>query len=211
MKSSRGLNMKFWRCFAAAFVCGWLTAPPASADTIATFSVDVTFPVVAGLELTGTFDWNLTSNTVNPNFMLTNFAQPPTSPFVITRPVITAFSATPHPGVEEFVFVHDFGNAIRVAVGFVIPFDPAAALAPGPFPLLSSIQTDLPLDSGFFTCDPSGCAEVGAAPAGSTIELTAVTTTPAAVPLHPSIVSEIIGLAMLGLLARRRKQKQLAA
>ena len=190
---------------------------PASADTIATFSVDVTFPVVSGLELTGTFDWNLTSNTVTPDFLLTDFAQPlgsQTSPFVITRTPIAAFSATPSPGVEIFGFVHDFGdpNIVddrRVAVSFVIPFDPAAALAPGQtFLLLSSLQTNLPIESAFVSCNGRGfCFEEGTPPLGSTIELTAVTTTPAAVPLHPSIIAQLTGLGLLGLLVWRRKRK----
>lgn len=205
--------MKFWPCLVAASLCVWLSTP-ALADTIATFSVDVTFPVVAGLELTGTFDWNLTSNTVNPDFTLTDFSVSPlepndrTFPFVITRTVITAFSPTPSPGVEEFLFVHDYGapysNDFRNSVSFVIPFDPAAALVPGQtFPLLSALQTNLPFDSAFGTCEPTGnCSEDGLAPAGSTIELTAVTTTPlpAALPLFAS------GLAGLGWFANRRRK-----
>ena len=95
-----GLHMKlFWRCLAVACIGAGLSTP-ASADTIATFSVDVTFDIFSGLELTGTFDWNLTSNTVNPDFMLTDFSVPldlRTFPFQITRTVIAAFSATPEP------------------------------------------------------------------------------------------------------------------
>jgi len=207
--------MKFWPCLVAASLCAWLSAP-ASADTIATFSVDVTFGSPNGLELTGTFDWNLTSNTVNPDFMLTDPAEPPdlrTLPFAITRTVIVGFSATPSPGVEEFFFVHDFGvpysNDFRNLVSFVIPFDPAAALASGQtFALLNELQTNLPVDSAFLICEPTGnCSEVATATADSTLVVTNVVSTtplPAALPLFAS------GLAGLGWFANRRRKRAAA-
>jgi hypothetical protein len=186
---------------AAAVGLAWLVAP-ASADTIANFSLDkVTFS--DGGTATGGFTLDLTTNTLS-NVNIT------TSLDVIVIPFIgfgttydnTGTNTFTNGATADFQFTQDFGVGSDV-----LKFDVAGPLTAlnlagtASFALTGGSETEF-----FILCDSqlSECAQ-RTVTGGSLDVGVSATPLPATLPLFAG------GLGLVGLLSRRRKQAKLVA
>jgi hypothetical protein len=213
--------MKIRQCLAAASICAWLTVP-ASANTVATFTLDgVTFD--DGSHPTGSFDANITSGAVT-NINITGLPQGYdfTNAFAASVGAVGdsmqgSFFAGPPP---QFLLVLAPFNSPGGADLILI-----LAKASGAFLDQSLTTTNVVLGASFpiytfegssgFAIGKSGNAAGGGNAVGGTevadvtggfLDVTAVSTTPlpAALPLFAT------GLAGLGWFARRRRKQAVA-
>ncbi len=210
--------MKFWPCLVAASLCVWLSAP-ASADTIATFTLDgVTFD--DGGTAAGGFDYDVNTGAVS-NVNITGTPLFGLTPFTwcnaCAQNPVYVFSTSSVSNPPQFLFQElNPDNNFTYSLNFLPVTLSGMGLNEGDIlnePPLSSTNVvqgaSFPLwllnDHSFaseFGVTPFGTAHFATDATGGSLDVTAVSTTPlpAALPLFAS------GLAGLGWFARRRRK-----